>query len=76
MTPLRTGAVIGTFAVTLSFEGLRAAESAINMAQLLPGPVAGLTEIVLAGAMIAVLIFKPGGLFASREISALLMRKK
>jgi branched-chain amino acid transport system permease protein len=70
-----TGAVIGTFIVTTAYEGLRGIEGALNEAKLTGEPVIGLTEIVLALAMIAVLILKPGGLFPTREIGALLTRR-
>jgi branched-chain amino acid transport system permease protein len=70
-----TGAVVGTFIVTIAYEGLRGLEGALNVAKLTGEPVIGLTEIVLALAMIAVLILKPGGLFPTREIGALLMRR-
>ena len=46
-----TGAVVGTVVVTLSFEGLRTLENQINLAQLLPGTLVGLTEVVLVIAM-------------------------
>jgi len=70
-----TGAVLGAFIVTAVFEGLRATEAAINQAQIFSEQVVGLTEIVLALAMIAVLAFRPGGLFATHEIGALLSRR-
>jgi len=71
-----TGAVIGTFIVTIAYEGLRGLEGFLNEAKATNEPVIGLTEIVLALAMIAVLILRPGGLFPSREIGALLRRRK
>jgi branched-chain amino acid transport system permease protein len=37
--------------------------------------VVGVTEIVLALAMIAVLVWRPGGLFPSREVGTLLARR-
>jgi branched-chain amino acid transport system permease protein len=70
-----TGAVVGTFIVTIAYEGLRGIEGLLNEAKLTGEPVIGLTEIVLALAMIAVLIMKPGGLFPTREIGALLSRR-
>jgi branched-chain amino acid transport system permease protein len=70
-----TGAVVGAFIVTAAYEGLRGLEGAINEAKLTAEPVIGLTEIVLALAMIAVLVLKPGGLFPTREIGALVMRR-
>jgi branched-chain amino acid transport system permease protein len=63
-----TGAVFGVFVVTFSFEGLRSVEAALNRSQLFTDPVVGLTEFVLAIAMIAVLSLRPGGLFPTREI--------
>ena len=70
-----TGAVIGTFLVTVAYEGLRGIEGALNEAKVMADPVIGLTEIVLALAMIGVLILRPGGLFPTREIGALLSRR-
>lgn len=70
-----TGAVVGTFIVTIAYEGLRGIEGVLNEAKVTSEPVIGLTEIVLALAMIAVLILKPGGLFPTREIGALLWRR-
>jgi branched-chain amino acid transport system permease protein len=43
----------------------------INAAQILTRPVVGLTEIVLACAMIGILILKPGGIIETREIGEL-----
>lgn len=63
-----SGAVVGTLVVTAAFEGLRAIENAINIARLLPGPVVGLTEILLAVAMIAILALRPTGITRGREI--------
>lgn len=71
-----TGAVVGAFLVTIAFEGLRAIEARLNEAALFSDQVVGLTEIVLALAMIAVLILRPGGLFPTREIGALVMRRR
>jgi branched-chain amino acid transport system permease protein len=69
-----TGAVVGTFIVTGAFEGLRSLEGALNGAKIFNEQVIGLTEVVLAIAMIAVLILRPGGLFPSREIGAIIVR--
>jgi branched-chain amino acid transport system permease protein len=68
-----SGAVVGVFAVTFAFEGLRALESGINVAQVFPRPVVGLTEVTLACGMILLLILRPGGIFATTEIGALLL---
>ncbi|QQP92857.1 branched-chain amino acid ABC transporter permease (plasmid) [Skermanella sp. TT6] len=69
-----TGAVVGTFLVTGAFEGLRSLEGALNSARIFSDQVIGLTEVVLAIAMIAILILRPGGLFPSREIGAIIVR--
>jgi branched-chain amino acid transport system permease protein len=69
-----TGAVFGAIIVTVAFESLRALESGINQAQIFSEQVVGLTEIVLALAMIAMLSLRPGGLFATHEIGTLLNR--
>ncbi len=69
-----TGAVFGAIIVTVAFESLRALESGINQAQIFTEQIVGLTEIVLALAMIAVLSLRPGGLFATHEIGTLLSR--
>jgi branched-chain amino acid transport system permease protein len=69
-----TGAVVGTFVVLISFEGLRAAEGALNQTGYFSGQVIGLTEIVLAVAMIIILILRPGGLIATREIGDSIVR--
>ena len=67
-----SGAVIGTFAITLAYELLRGLEGALNAAKVTQNPVVGPTEIVLAVAMIAVMILRPGGIMANREIGAIL----
>lgn len=71
-----TGAVIGTLIVTFAYEALRSVEAGINEAGIMSQQVIGLTEIVLALAMIAVLSLRPGGLFPAREIGTLLTLKR
>ena len=68
-----SGAVLGAFVVTFAFEGLRALESAINLAEVFPRPVVGLTEVALACGMILLLILRPGGIFTRAEVGALLL---
>lgn len=63
-----SGAVVGTLVVTGVFEGLRGLENQINIAQVFSRPVIGLTEIVLSIAMLLILIFRPAGILAGREI--------
>lgn len=71
-----TGAVAGTVLITFAYEGLRGTEGALNATAIGAGQVVGLTEIVLALAMIAVMIVKPGGLFPNREIGHILTRAR
>ncbi len=71
-----SGAVVGTCAVTFAFEGLRAVESALNRTQLFGTQVVGLTEMALALAMLAVLVLRPGGLFPTAEIGALITGRR
>ena len=71
-----TGAVAGTILITFAYEGLRGTEGALNAGATGAGQVVGLTEIVLALAMIAVMIVKPGGLFPNREIGHILTRAR
>ena len=70
-----TGAVVGTFIVTVAYEGLRGIEGLLNEIKLTGEPVIGLTEIVLALAMIVVLVLRPGGLFPTREIGTLIVHR-
>jgi branched-chain amino acid transport system permease protein len=71
-----TGAVFGTLIVTFAYEALRTLEAAINETGIMADQVIGLTEIVLALAMIAVLSLRPGGLFPAREIGTLLTMRR
>lgn len=63
-----SGAVVGTLVVTGVFESLRGLENAINIAQVLPRQLIGLTEICLAIAMITILILRPAGIVGGREL--------
>ncbi|WP_018010917.1 branched-chain amino acid ABC transporter permease [Sinorhizobium medicae] len=71
-----TGAVAGTILITFAYEALRGTEGALNATSFGAGQVVGLTEIVLALAMIAVMIVRPGGLFPNREIGHILTRTR
>jgi branched-chain amino acid transport system permease protein len=61
------GAVVGTVVVTTIFEGLRSVETAVNLAQILPEALAGLTEVCLSIAMILILIYRPAGITGGQE---------
>ncbi|MBS1253670.1 MAG: hypothetical protein MAG451_02723 [Anaerolineales bacterium] len=63
-----SGAVVGTVVVTAIFEILRSVENAISMSGLLSGTLAGLTELVLATAMIVILILRPAGITGGQEL--------
>jgi len=63
-----SGAVVGAVAITVIFEGLRAIENAVNMSNILPGTMAGFTELLLAATMIVLLIRRPAGITGGQEI--------
>jgi branched-chain amino acid transport system permease protein len=60
-----SGAVIGTVVVTFVHEGLRQIENSVN---LQGGGLVGFTEVFLATALIALLIWRPGGIMGGREL--------
>jgi branched-chain amino acid transport system permease protein len=62
-----TGAVVGTVTVTIIFEGVRGIENAVNLNQLLPFPLSGMTAIVLSIAILLILIYRPSGITGGRE---------
>ena len=64
-----SGAVLGAVAVTLVRELLRQVEGSLNNAGFVSMEFFGLTEIVLAIFVIAVLIWRPGGITGGREIT-------
>ena len=76
------GTIITTFAARAGGHGspqpitIFGTEGALNATAAGAGQVVGLTEIVLALAMIAVMIVKPGGLFPNREIGHILTRAR
>lgn len=69
-----SGAVLGTFLVTFAFETLRATENALNSSSAFPLQLVGLTEIVLALAMIVVLVLRPSGIIGAEEIGAIVQK--
>jgi branched-chain amino acid transport system permease protein len=62
-----SGAVVGSLAVTIAREGMRAVENSINLNSLLPFEVIGLTEVFLATVLIVSLILKPEGIMGGTE---------
>ena len=69
-----SGAVLGTFLVTFAFETLRATENALNGSSVFPLQLVGLTEIVLALAMIVVLVLRPSGIIGAEEFGAIVQK--
>lgn len=63
-----SGAVVGTIAITVILEGLRYVENSINLAGILPFTIIGIPVLTLCVAMILILILRPGGIMAGREI--------
>lgn len=63
-----TGAVAGTLIVSTAYQALRWTENTLNAQEILPFNVVGLTEILLAIAMILVLIMRPAGLIERNEV--------
>jgi len=64
-----TGALVGTISVTVAFEGLRAFENWINIHQVFPFPISGLTDVTLSIALILMLIYRPGGIVERLELT-------
>jgi branched-chain amino acid transport system permease protein len=62
-----SGAVVGALVVTALFEGIRGIENAINLSDIVPFTVSGLTEVFLSTALIAILILRPAGITGGRE---------
>lgn len=65
-----SGAALGVALVTTVHEGLRRIENGLNLQGTLPFQVVGMTEVLLAVALIAMLAFRPGGIIQTREIAS------
>lgn len=63
-----SGAVFGTVLITIIYQSLRWIENTINIAQIFPTNVAGLTDTSLALLLIIMLILRPRGFIARREL--------
>lgn len=63
-----SGAVIGTVAITLVFRALRSVESGIDLAGQELGPFIGITQLVLALAMLLILTYRSGGIMGDTEL--------
>jgi branched-chain amino acid transport system permease protein len=71
-----SGAVVGTLAVTLVREALRAIENYINILQIFPEGFFGFTEVVLSIVLIVILVYRPTGIMGSREFRWPLFHRK
>lgn len=65
-----SGAALGVLLVTIVHEGLRHVENQFNLNATFSFQVVGMTEVLLAVALIAMLAFRPGGLIQRREIAS------
>jgi branched-chain amino acid transport system permease protein len=63
-----SGAVVGTVAITLVFRMLRTVEGGLEVAGQAMGPFIGMTQLVLALAMLLILIYRPGGIMGDAEL--------
>ncbi len=63
-----SGAVVGVLALSIAVEGLVRLEKGLSVGSLTLALPAGSQEIILALAMILILIFRPAGLMAGREV--------
>lgn len=63
-----SGAVVGVLALSLAVEGLVRMEKGVTLGAVTFALPPGSQEILIAVAMILVLVFRPGGLMAGREI--------
>ena len=63
------GAVVGTVAISAVSEALRRVEGGFDLGLVQWSGEPGLREVGLALAMLAILIFRPGGITAGREIA-------
>ncbi len=64
-----SGACAGAFLITVFYQSLRWIENSEFVADLLPGGAGGVSTLALAVALIAVLIWRPGGVIAREELS-------
>lgn len=64
-----SGACVGAFVITVFYQSLRWIENSEVVADLLPGGAGGISTLALAVALIAVLVWRPGGVIAREELS-------
>lgn len=64
-----SGALVGAVLITVFYQSLRWIENSEVIADLLPGGVGGLSTLALGLALIAMLIWRPGGVIERDELS-------
>ncbi len=64
-----TGAVVGTVVISLLTELLRLLEVGVPIGPVALRAPAGLGDVVLAGVMLAILVFRPQGITGGREVA-------
>lgn len=65
-----TGATLGVIIITVVYEGLRSVENNLSLSGALPFKTVGMTEILLAIALVLMLALRPGGIFHTVELGA------
>lgn len=65
-----SGTAIGVLIITIATESLRQMENALGTSSWFPFDTVGMTEILLAVALILMLAFKPGGLVDTEELGS------
>lgn len=70
-----TGGVVGTLLVTIVYQGLRWTENTLNVMQVFPGNIVGLTDFTLAVALIGMLILRPAGLVERHEVGRFVLSR-
>lgn len=69
-----TGATLGVIVITIVYEGLRAVENSLSLSGALPFKTVGMTEILLAIALVLMLALRPGGIIHTVEFGARRLR--
>jgi len=70
-----SGAVVGAFLVTVFYQSLRWVENSEAIKDVLPGGAAGLSTLALALILIAILVWRPGGILEREELSVKALRR-
>jgi len=71
-----TGATLGVIVITVVYEGLRSIENNLALSGALPFKTVGMTEILLAIALILMLALRPGGIIHTSELGSGVRRRQ